>query len=85
MKLPSFTKFQGNLADEFPGILTICRQEFSHFLCFVGYMNIPTSIDRQNAMYKTQSVAIPRIILYNCGLPKYITRILILNYATAPP
>ena len=75
MKLTSFTEFQGSLADEFPGILTISRQEFSHFLCFDEY--IPTSIDRQNTMYMTQSIAIPRMILYNLGLPKYVTCILI--------
>ena len=34
MKLTSFTAFQGSLADEFSGILTISMQEFSHFLCF---------------------------------------------------
>ena len=34
MKLTSFTAFQGSLAGDFPGILTISMQEFSHFLCF---------------------------------------------------
>ena len=34
MKLTSFTKFQGILADELPVVVTISRQEFSHFLFF---------------------------------------------------
>ena len=57
------SKFQGILADELPGVLSISRQEFSHFFFFFFFGEyIPTSIDRQHTTYMTQSIAVPRMI-----------------------